>query len=182
MNPHILAIIAVLLTLTVIGGIYKHIVIGGKVVQFDKKTTAESCRLCPIRGDTCYLNEYKPCNMASYKQCTNNFMPPSTCQCKTQRGFELCEKNLQMSEACYMNHYNLKPNMNIDVINSEKYPRVNKHNIPYTPFDRFEHLRAGDDSTIKNRYNKEALPDPIPMEVAAANTITRIPIQTVLSS
>jgi hypothetical protein len=75
-----------------------------------------------------------------------------------------------------MHHYNLKPNMNIDVLHSDKYPRVNKHNIPYTPFDRFEHLRAGDDSTVEKKYNKEALPDPIPIEVAAANTITRIPI------
>jgi hypothetical protein len=77
-----------------------------------------------------------------------------------------------------MNHYNLKPDLKIDIKRSEKYPRVNRYNIPYTPFDRFEHLRQGpdnysDDSKNKPLLSKEGLPNPIPMEVAAANTITR---------
>lgn len=178
MSLELLSVIIAILVVGSIGGLYKYVLLGGKVKQFPRERVADTCHLCTIRGDTCYHNEYKPCPMSSYKQCTNNVYPVNKCLCKEQRGFELCEKNIQMSETCYMKHYNLKPDMNIDVKRSERYPRVNMYNIPYTPFDRFEHLRQGpgkysDDSKNNPLLSKEGLPNPIPMEVAGANTITR---------
>jgi hypothetical protein len=178
MSIELISIITAILIFLSIGGLYKYVLLSGSVKQFPRETVAQKCHLCKIRGDICYHNEYKPCPMSSYKQCTNNIYPVSKCLCKEQRSFELCEKDIQMSEACYMHHYNLKPDLNINVKYSEKYPRVNLYNIPYTPFDRFEHLRQGpnkysDDSLNKPLLSKEGLPNPIPMEVAAANTITR---------
>ena len=186
MNLHILSLsIAVIVLFTFIGA-YKYIPISGMIKQFPRESIARKCHLCTLRGDTCFLNEYKPCNTGSYDQCTNNFMPVNKCSCKEQRSFELCLSDLQMSESCYMKHYNLQPDLKVDVIHEKKYPRVNIHNIPYTPFDRFEHLRSAedgtrttDDSTYKDKLTSQPhfLPNPIPMDVAAADIITKIPLE-----
>lgn len=186
MNLQIISIILAVLALTGFIGAFKYFPISGSVKQFPRETVAKSCHLGVIRGDTCFKNEYKPCNTGSYEQCTNNFMPVNKCSCKEQRSFELCLSDLQMSECCYMKHYNLQPDLKVDVKHEKKYPRVNIHNIPYTPFDRFEHLRSPedgtrttDDSTVKDKITTPPyfLPNPLPIDVAAADIITRIPIE-----
>jgi hypothetical protein len=95
------------------------------------------CALTSIRGDTCVLNEYRPCQPGSYDQCTNNVPPASKCVCSNQRGFELCDKDLQISDACYMKEYDLMPNLDIEAkySNDSSLPRVNRYVVDTTPHD-----------------------------------------------
>lgn len=101
----------------------------------------KKCALTTIRGDTCQRNEYRPCSkVGSYEQCTNNVAPASKCVCSNQRGFELCDPELQISDKCYMDEYFKRPNLEMEIQykGDSLLPRVNRHPVELTPFDEID--------------------------------------------
>lgn len=91
-----------------------------------------------IRGDICQRNEYRPCSkVGSYEQCTNNVRPANKCICSNQRSFELCPAEFHISDSCYMNEFNRRPDLDMEIKYSDdnSLPRVNRHSVEISPFD-----------------------------------------------
>jgi hypothetical protein len=96
------------------------------VVQFqDKKRIGAQCTMPTLRGDKCLESKEEICpRTASYKQCTNNNMPLSKCQCNNP-GFELCPRHLQYNEKCFMKTYRQMPDLTIYPKFTKPHTRVN---------------------------------------------------------
>jgi hypothetical protein len=83
-----------------------------------------------LRLDTCSAMKVNACPIGSYKQCTNNVMNHSKCDCSDQRSFEVCSNN-DMNDLLTMD----------EVLKNEakdygKYAiRVNKWNVGETEYN-----------------------------------------------
>ena len=87
-----------------------------------------------LRKDNCYLSKKDNCPMSSYRQCTNNNLPKSPCDCMTEN-YELCPYS---DNRCQnkISLGNLPVKNNIDHINYPKtYPRVNIYKSNKSSFD-----------------------------------------------
>jgi len=83
-----------------------------------------------LRLDTCSAMKVNVCPVGSYKQCTNNVMIHSKCDCSDQKSFEVCSNN-DMNDLLTMD----------EVLQNEekdygKYAiRVNKWNVGETEYN-----------------------------------------------
>ena len=87
-----------------------------------------------MRADICYKQKPNYCPMSSYKQCTNNYLPVTPCQCE-ERNSELCPIHQRVNEKMYQNVYNPFKKPLIPKYIQGK-PRVNMYQTNITQFDK----------------------------------------------
>tara|TARA_B100000575_G_C23142124_1_gene665021 strand:- start:2445 stop:2939 length:495 start_codon:yes stop_codon:yes gene_type:complete len=134
------------------------------VIKFqDKKYIGQECSMNTLRGDVCLESKEEICpRKPSYKQCTNNNMPLSKCQCNNP-GFELCPKNLQYNEKCFMKKYRQMPDLTIYPSFPKSHTRVNirrcdntgyNHN---TPLSKVKPIQYKENDTKSNYLDRNHL-------------------------
>lgn len=87
-----------------------------------------------MRADICYKQKPNYCPMSSYKQCTNNFLPITPCQCE-ERSYELCPVHQRVNQKMFQPVYNPFKKPIIPKYIPGK-PRVNMYQSNITQFDK----------------------------------------------
>lgn len=97
----------------------------------DLKQIMTKCRIPDVNQQLCYFTKDPLCPRynGSYKQCTNNYLPPQntpTCPCNN-RTFRLCPLKYKVSQRCVNNKIKNCPRRETDEVDdlSDK-PRVNQ--------------------------------------------------------
>ena len=58
-----------------------------------------------MTAEICYKQKPDYCPTSSYKQCTNNYIPATPCQCE-ERSYELCPVHQRVNQKMFQSVYN----------------------------------------------------------------------------
>ena len=98
--------------------------------HLNKKTKQALNSPPELRMDTCSFMKVNECPIGSYKQCTNNVMAHSKCDCSDQKSFEVCSNN-DMNDLLNMDEV-----LKNEIKEFDKYAtRVNRWKVGYTKFN-----------------------------------------------